>query len=206
MTNKLIGFCIRCGKNIPLDINQPFCKKCYSLFQNLSISSKIEGKYCHYCRRINESINNHYPQCKECRPFDRKDNSINDYYLEKVNEYRNMSLKDRQKIKPLWSCNKNEISYQLKNRGTLKELRITEVLKIIEFQGNLITIDIFDNEPQNNRRIMNVLRAWEKGIQIEPPSITYGNSDNISDGQHRTLAAHFLGADTLPVYCINSIN
>ena len=59
MTNKLIGFCIRCGKNIPLDINQPFCKKCYSLFQNLSISSKIEGKYCHYCRRINESINNH---------------------------------------------------------------------------------------------------------------------------------------------------
>jgi hypothetical protein len=202
MKNKSRGFCILCGKNIPLDINQPFCKKCYSHYKNLSLSSEIDGKYCHYCRRINESISNHYPQCKECRPFDRHDNSINDYYLEKIKEYRSMSLSERQKIKPHWFCNENTAPYQLKSRGILIELRMTEVLKILESEGNLITTDVFSNEPKSNRRIMNILKAWNKGIQIEPPSISYGNSDYISDGRHRILAAHFLGAETLPVYRI----
>lgn len=46
--NKNRGFCIRCNKNIIIDMNKPYCNDCfrdYSWFNN----PEYEEKFCHYC-------------------------------------------------------------------------------------------------------------------------------------------------------------
>jgi len=198
---QVMGYCIICGKNIPQDINKPFCKTCSISYQKVVTTSRINGYYCHYCEDEKSGINNYKPLCIECRPLDRHDNSINDYYIEKVNEIRNISLTERQKIKPLWLCNEIEIRNSNKHNVILKEIRITKILGIIKLTSVLNTTDIFENEPKNNRRIMSILRAWKHGIGIMPPTINYEDSISFLDGRHRTLAAYFLGAKTIPVYC-----
>lgn len=195
-----MGYCIICGKNIPIDISMPFCNKCYSPIQNTKRSTRIDGRFCHYCKDKSESISNIEPRCRECVPLNRKDNSIDDYYLKKIDEFKNMSLIERQKITPLWSRSKNLIPDHYKNKSALKEIDITEVLEILETKEKLITSDVFNNEPQSNRRVMSILRAWKHGVTIEPPTIICSDPISISDGRHRSLAAQFVGAKTIPVY------
>lgn len=43
-----IGFCIRCGKEIPLDIGTPFCKSCYNDWKVLK-NKLAKETYCHFC-------------------------------------------------------------------------------------------------------------------------------------------------------------
>ena len=198
----LKGYCIICCKDLPLNQNMPFCSDCYSPYKNAKPSLFIKGFYCHSCGNKDKSISNCEPLCKECEPFNRDDNSIDDYYLEKINEYKSISLSELQKIKPIWTCGESLRFNDFKHKVVLKELRINEVLEIIESKGILNTTEVFSNEPKSNRRIMNILRAWKKGIPIEPPCIIYDDSIYFSDGRHRSLAAHFLGADTIMVYCI----
>lgn len=173
----------------------PFCNNCNYGFRNKKITDWIKGSYCHSCKKKDEVISKHYPLCKECEPFDRYKNSIDDNYLEELNEYRQMSLTELQKIKPLWCCDKN--------KPALKELRMCDILDVIHSTEKLNTIDVFNNQPRDNRRTMNTLSMWKRGILIEPSSILHENLIRISNGRHRILAAHFLGAETIPVYWTN---
>lgn len=163
-----MGYCIICGKIIPKDINKPFCKSCYAPYQEVAISSWISGRCCHYCRNEKEKISNHYPLCNECKPFSRHDNSINDSFLQNINEFKNMSLSDRQNIEPLWLSQESKICNNSKYNIVLHELNISEIIKIIETTSNLNTANIFENEPKDNRRIMNILRAWKQKKKYSP--------------------------------------
>jgi|GEM_PF-3478745 len=203
---QVTGYCIMCGNNIPLDISIPFCSKCNSTYINKKRYEIFKGIYCHSCKVRDESISDCYPLCKECRLFDRDDNSIDEHYLKKINEYKNMSLIERQTIKAHWSNENDIFSYEVKHNCVLKYVKMTEVLKIIESDGRLNTKDVFSNEPKSNRRIMNALGGWKNGVTIEPPSIVFDEPIHFKDGRHRTLAYYFLGMDIIPVYCFkNSI-
>jgi phosphatidylserine/phosphatidylglycerophosphate/cardiolipin synthase-like enzyme len=49
-----VGNCIRCSANIPLNIESPYCKKCYkswSFYENIDFEEKV----CHSCGDNNDS-------------------------------------------------------------------------------------------------------------------------------------------------------
>ena len=94
---QVLGYCIICGKDIPQNIDNPFCEECFSSDHKPKPTKEINGKYCHYCETVAKRISYQYPLCKECTPYSGIDNSEDDYYQEKVNKYRNMSLIDRRK-------------------------------------------------------------------------------------------------------------
>ena len=193
------GHCIICGENISFNINMPFCKKCKNDHRNKRLTDWIEGSFCHSCGK-NEVISKHYPLCDDCNPFDRYKNSIDDAYLKKLNYYKQLSINEVKKIKPLWDCDKSQILY----RPFLSEMKMCDILNIMHSTEILNTKDVFKNEPKDNRRIMNTLNMWKTGISINPPCIVHEDSFRISDGRHRILAAFFLGAETIPVfYCSN---
>ncbi len=197
---QVMGYCIICGEDTPQNISMPFCECCFLPYKNEKLTFIVKGNYCHECGNPDKSISRNYALCRKCTPFDRDDNSVDDYYLLKVNEYRNMSSIERQEIKPFWSCETPNIYMQ---KGVLKKLEITEVLKMVESTGAFNTNDVFENEPKSNRRIMNFLKEWKNGVCVYPPNIKYGDPFEFGDGRHRCLAAKFLGAKTIPVFCIN---
>jgi hypothetical protein len=49
------GSCIRCGTALPLDIDHPYCRKCYADWKKEGGDSLSQEKYCHWCGKPNKS-------------------------------------------------------------------------------------------------------------------------------------------------------
>jgi phosphatidylserine/phosphatidylglycerophosphate/cardiolipin synthase-like enzyme len=62
ITNK--GFCIRCKDNISLNLEHPYCKKCYSSWNKFA-DITYEEKTCHNCGKDNKS-SLEKPVCYSC--------------------------------------------------------------------------------------------------------------------------------------------
>jgi len=45
---KIGGYCIRCGKDIPLNTQAPYCSKCFSIWVTYK-DETFEEKHCHQC-------------------------------------------------------------------------------------------------------------------------------------------------------------
>lgn len=58
------GFCIRCGEEIPLNPNRPFCKDCYDSW-NQYCNPDYHEKFCHSCGFDNNTSMNR-PLCRSC--------------------------------------------------------------------------------------------------------------------------------------------
>ena len=78
------------------------------------------------------------------------------------------------------------------------------MVELSESKKSFNTNNVLENEPNSNRKIMSILKAWENGIHLYPPNIKYVDPFVFGDGRHRCLAAKFLGAKTIPVFCINT--
>jgi len=58
------GYCIRCKKHIPLDVEQPLCHDCWEKW-NIHKNPSYKEKYCHICgKRASTSMAR--PQCNSC--------------------------------------------------------------------------------------------------------------------------------------------
>ncbi len=60
----IAGYCIRCGIEIDLNPNAPYCKECYQSYSYWSNPDFVE-KYCHICGQTKETSMNK-PLCKNC--------------------------------------------------------------------------------------------------------------------------------------------
>ena len=58
------GYCIRCGIQIRLNADYPFCSECYSGFSFAEKDS--DEKYCHFCGKEAVEITLRYPVEKKC--------------------------------------------------------------------------------------------------------------------------------------------
>ena len=63
-SSKNTGFCIRCGTEIELNPNAPYCTRCYNSWKKFE-NSEYEEKYCHICGEQNKSTRLK-PTCYEC--------------------------------------------------------------------------------------------------------------------------------------------
>jgi hypothetical protein len=58
------GHCIRCGREIDLDPERPYCSECYAKWANWKNPSYTE-QYCHCCGKADKS-SMLYPLCRSC--------------------------------------------------------------------------------------------------------------------------------------------
>jgi len=58
------GYCIRCAKQIPHDLDKPYCRECFSSWRQWENPAHIE-KFCHNCGNRDRS-SMLYPQCHTC--------------------------------------------------------------------------------------------------------------------------------------------
>ncbi len=58
------GYCIRCRKRIPLDVDQPLCHDCWEKW-NIHKKSSYREKYCHSCGKTVPTTKA-MPQCNSC--------------------------------------------------------------------------------------------------------------------------------------------
>ena len=63
-SDKEMGYCIRCGKRIPLDPMHPYCRECYAKWNKYK-NKNYEEKYCHVCGKSHKSTINR-PACTSC--------------------------------------------------------------------------------------------------------------------------------------------
>lgn len=189
------GYCIFCQRPIIRNINSPICFSC-SDFSNISIQS---GRYCHGCGCVRRFINLQFPFCKEiCRAFSDSD-EIDEYYTNRLKFFQQMRLIEDRSITPIW--NFEEVNnYSM--HSYLKYFQIVDLFNTVIPDDRLNTTDIFENSVSDNKRTMNILGAWRVGINILIPSIVIDDFVYFNDGRHRTLAAHFLGEQLIPVLCI----
>ncbi len=60
------GFCIRCGNEIKLNPEVPYCKDCYKKWKEYKVKNYVEKKgVCHICGESNKSTLLH-PACYSC--------------------------------------------------------------------------------------------------------------------------------------------
>ncbi len=186
---KVKGCCIICKTEIDYDINYPFCKTCHEPYKDKTITYEINGQFCHLCGEKDDSINRFEPRCKYCKPFERKDNSINQIYLEKLDWYKNKNRLNQ--IHPQWTTiDKNNVIL----------FPIAKLLKIISVTSEINTKQIFENSPLDLKRIINILHQWEFGFDCEPPILEKTDFFRIYDGRHRIIAAYLTNKKTdIPV-------
>ena len=60
------GFCIRCGKPVPLYEKRPFCYDCYSRWV-VQKNPDCEENYCHSCGKKKNFISLRTPYCSNCK-------------------------------------------------------------------------------------------------------------------------------------------
>jgi phosphatidylserine/phosphatidylglycerophosphate/cardiolipin synthase-like enzyme len=63
-TKKQEGTCIRCGNNIKLDIEHPYCRECYQVWSKFKNPEYVE-KHCHNCGKPSETTISR-PLCRTC--------------------------------------------------------------------------------------------------------------------------------------------
>lgn len=59
-----VGFCIRCGVEIPFNPEKPFCLKCYRQYKNEE--EQYWEEYCHSCGKKKRKIEFENPLCRAC--------------------------------------------------------------------------------------------------------------------------------------------
>ena len=69
------GHCIRCGKDIPYNIEAPYCASCYSTWKRYK-DPDYEEEYCHWCGKPNELTTIERPLCYSCYRKLRKNKSL----------------------------------------------------------------------------------------------------------------------------------
>ncbi|MDD2285511.1 MAG: hypothetical protein PHQ11_08960 [Paludibacter sp.] len=185
--------CIICNAKIDYNINFPFCNSCYEPFKNKKITYKIDGEFCHLCGSEKNKVSNIQPLCIYCTPFGRKDNSINVVYLEKLNWY-----KDKYRLKQILP------KWDITNKDKIVQFQVLELIKIISKSSNLNTEQIFENNPKDIKRIINILRLWEFGLACPPPILEEENKTiKFRDGRHRVLSAYLVGCENIPITLVS---
>ena len=59
------GHCIRCGKDIPYNLEAPYCASCYKVWKRYE-DPDYEEEYCHWCGKPNELTTIERPLCYSC--------------------------------------------------------------------------------------------------------------------------------------------
>jgi len=189
------GFCISCGGLVHWDRNNPVCNWC----------RKIRAKpsrlfFCHTCGNNESEVSFSNPEGICCRSFDRHDNSINQHYLNGVARYRKLSQAERKKIKPLWDFGSKYVMFGFECYE-LKYLTMDYLLNIINESMGYEVENVFKNQPKNNKRIMNVIRSWERKKKTKLPKLRRTkNGLTVFDGHHRILAASYVLEKEILVY------
>ncbi len=195
---KTSGYCISCSIKVDFDINDVICADCIASVKREQ-KNWVSGRHCHCCGREQSQISNFYPICRDCSPFDRTDNRLDEYYNLWVLKYREMSTKEKLLIAPLWNTDYTVMKFGL-DYYILRENKTDELLQLLGATSDLNTSDIFDNCPKSNRKIMNVLRAWQHEDVFLPPTISLDGGKHFNDGRHRILANAFLERELMQVY------
>lgn len=184
--------CIVCNIGIIYNVNFPFCCSCFEPFKNEKITYKIDGRFCHLCGR-EYKVSRCEPLCAYCTPFDRKDNSINDVYTEKLNWY-----KDKHRLNliiPKWN---------IASKYKIVQFQTLQLIEIISKTSDINTKQVFENEPKDIKRIINILRLWEFELACYPPVLEKENKTiKFRDGRHRVLSAYIIGCKIIPVILID---
>lgn len=63
--NKQNGYCIRCHKSVPFNMDKPLCKNCYNEWSEYENEDYIES-YCHKCGIEKNNISFAKPVCYDC--------------------------------------------------------------------------------------------------------------------------------------------
>ena len=61
-----VGFCIRCGRQIPFDCDKPYCRDCYSEWQSEGGYVNCPEKFCHKCGKEKHGIYFMHPLDFDC--------------------------------------------------------------------------------------------------------------------------------------------
>ena len=69
------GHCIRCGKDIPYNMEEPYCISCYSTWKRFR-NPEYEEEYCHGCGKPGESTRIDRPLCYSCYRKERRNKSL----------------------------------------------------------------------------------------------------------------------------------
>ena len=69
------GHCIRCGKDIPYNMEAPYCTSCYSTWKRFK-NPDHEEEHCHWCGKPNESTTMERPLCYSCYRKLRRNRSL----------------------------------------------------------------------------------------------------------------------------------
>lgn len=65
-TPENVGFCIRCGKQIPFDLDKPYCLDCYLGWQSDGGYVNYPEKFCHKCGKEKRGIYFMHPLDYDC--------------------------------------------------------------------------------------------------------------------------------------------
>jgi len=57
------GFCIRCGRIIPLDKDNPMCMKCFNVWNSFQ-NYNFQEQFCHICNSKSDYISMSNSSCK----------------------------------------------------------------------------------------------------------------------------------------------
>ena len=69
----VMGYCIRCGQNIPLNEENPYCVDCLISWSSNGCWGRYKENYCHYCGQKNQDVCFEYPIERNCyREYKRK--------------------------------------------------------------------------------------------------------------------------------------
>ncbi len=69
----VMGYCIGCGQNIPLNEQEPYCVECLISWSSDGCFGRIRERYCHYCGRECQDVCYDYPIERTCyREYKRK--------------------------------------------------------------------------------------------------------------------------------------
>lgn len=69
----MMGYCIGCGQNIPLNELEPYCIACLIPWSSNGCFGRTREKYCHYCGRESQDVCFDFPIERTCyRDYKRK--------------------------------------------------------------------------------------------------------------------------------------
>ena len=192
-----VGFCLVCAAKIKQNIEKPFCIDCSLKNPIRKITDRINGYYCHACKKYGE-YSNHLPYCRSCIGHDVNSDSMDDFYSESLTKYQTF---DKQLIQITWDYEKaNQIVISNRNRK-LESIAIEDLISMTGLRRMFNLEDIFMNDIKSNKKILNILDRWKNKLVITPPHIIFENGRcYYKDGRHRTISTYYLNKnENIPV-------
>lgn len=196
-----IGYCILCGNPIRQNKDSVLCPDCITPhYDPYDTALVINGIFCHICGTMG-NYSHRYPFCRRCEGLDREGGNKNSaVYREWLDKYKKRDSLNY--LEPLWACNGNlnqRISYS--NGFHEKMVDIMALVNATNLDKRFNLNEIFENDYRSNCRILNILERWNRKLYVDPPLIIQ-NKNGIyyyRDGQHRTIAAYYLKAKSIPI-------